>query len=209
MVRLDDRLFAFYSTTYWWHLPPWGLLFQFVNLWIQRQHVLMIRSDVLWNHAAKDVLPWTRRLGSILFLLLVYIYLYICILCIYITPVIIFHVVWAYYGLVRYHYSMIHTQCIEYYLFTSPHFGTSTDMSQPLSPLSRFARNFLTEKTQFLSLTVSFKRTQTKTNNCTTIYLRSQYTLFAITFHLFHPIYPTLLFRTTIVDCYNATDQIR
>ena len=93
--------------------------------------------------------------------------------------------------------------------FTSPHFGTSTDMSQPLSPLSRFAKNVLPYKTQFLSLTVSFERTQTKTNNCTTIYLRSQYTLFATTFHIFYPFYPTLLFQTTIVDHYKTTDPIR
>ena len=58
-------------------------------------------------------------------------------------------------------------------------------MLQPLSPLSRLATNFLSVKTQILSLTVSYKRTQTKTNNCTTIYLRSQYTLFATTLHIF------------------------
>ena len=58
-------------------------------------------------------------------------------------------------------------------------------MLQPLSPLSRFATNVSSDKTQILSLTVSYERTQTKTNNCTTIYLRSQYTLFATTFYFF------------------------
>ena len=53
-------------------------------------------------------------------------------------------------------------------------------MLQPLSPLSRFATNIFTDKTQLLSLIVFFERTQTKTNNFTlSIYLRSQYTLFA------------------------------
>ena len=71
-------------------------------------------------------------------------------------------------------------QRIEFLLSTSPHIGTSTNMLQPLSPLSRFATNIFTDKTQLLSLIVFFERTQTKTNNFTlSIYLRSQYTLFA------------------------------
>ena len=58
----------------------------------------------------------------------------------------------------------------------------------------------------------SYERTQTKTNNCTTIYLRSQYTLFAITFSLyifFSSYISTILFRTPIVDCSETTDPIR
>ena len=39
-------------------------------------------------------------------------------------------------------------QRIEFLLSTSPHIGTSTNMLQPLSPLSRFATNILSDKTQ-------------------------------------------------------------
>ena len=80
-------------------------------------------------------------------------------------------------------------QHIEFLSSTSPHIGTSTNILQPLSPLSRFATNVLSDKTQILSLPVSYKQTHTKTNNCTTIYLCSQYTLFAPTFLIFLILY--------------------
>ena len=66
------------------------------------RYVLFRFTKLIYNNATL----WTmllrissriRRLGSILFLLLVYI-LYIYILCIYVTPVLIFHVVWAYWS---------------------------------------------------------------------------------------------------------------
>ena len=40
-----------------------------------------------------------------------------------------------------------------------------------------------------LTVSYSYERTQTKTNNCTTIYLRSQYTLVATSFYFYFPLY--------------------
>ena len=83
---------------------------------------------------------------------------------------------------------------------------------EPLSPLSRFATNIFMDTTQILSLTVSFERTQTKTNNCTTIYLPT------LAIHFVCPrfpfsIHPTflhyILFRTSIVNRFRSTDPIR
>ena len=83
---------------------------------------------------------------------------------------------------------------------------------EPLSPLSRFATNIFMDTTQILSLTVSFERTQTKTNNCTTIYLPTLAIHFVCQdfpiYFLPSIILQYILFRTTIVDRSNyQSDQ--
>ena len=78
---------------------------------------------------------------------------------------------------------------------------------EPLSPLSRFATNIFMDKTQILSLTVSFERTQTKTNNCTTIYLPT------LAIHFVCPrfpfsIHPTFLQYNTIPNYHRRSQSL-
>ena len=114
---------------------------------------------------------------------------------------------WAESGLVR--YQKIVNWRIECLLSTSPHIGTSTDMLQPLRPLSGFATNIFTDKTQLVSLTVSFEGTQTKpTIAPLSLYARNTLCLSSLSI-FFHPIFLTTVpnyHRWSIRNC--RSDQI-
>ena len=129
----------------------------------------------------------------------------------------IFHVAWAYYGLMH-HWKMILTHASNSNRLLVPHFGTSTDL---LHLWAHWVRVFVSVRLSSMKKAnvlhpFSHRFLQTDTNKNQTIaplffttYARNTLCLPRFPY-IFHPsIHPTILFRTTIVDRSDTTDTIR